>query len=37
MNNLAFAWKGRDWDEEAVALMKGSVQLRERVLRLDPP
>lgn len=37
MNNLAFTWKGRGRDEEAITLMKGSVWLRERVLRLDHP
>jgi len=37
MNNLAFTWKGRDRDKEAIALMKECVQLKERVLGSDHP
>ena len=37
MNNLAFTWKGRDRDKEAITLMKECVQLKERVLGPDHP
>jgi hypothetical protein len=36
MEGLAFAWKDRDWDGEAIALMKECVELREGIEVSDP-
>ena len=37
MNNLAFTWKDRDRDKEAIILITECVPLRERVLGPDHP
>jgi len=37
MPNLAHIWKGQDRDEEAVALMRECVWLRERILGPEHP